>query len=328
MEIELVQRAGVSLKTIPAAGLHGVGVRELPGNTMQLVRGYIESRRIMADFQPDVLFFTGGYIAVPMALAGRRCASLLYVPDIEPGMALKTIARYAHEIAITTEESRAYYPNQTNTLVTGYPTRPGLKDWELEDARLSLGLTADLPALLVFGGSKGARSINRALLPCLADLLDEMQVIHITGRLDWDEVALTSDQMKPEHKARYRAFPYLHERMGAALRAADLVLSRAGASTLGEFPCFGLPAILVPYPHAWRYQQVNARYLADRGAAIIIEDQTLPEQLLPQVRTLIRDHKRREDMSRAMSSLDTPHAAGRIADLLLELAAGTHEKRI
>ncbi|MEA3439369.1 MAG: UDP-N-acetylglucosamine--N-acetylmuramyl-(pentapeptide) pyrophosphoryl-undecaprenol N-acetylglucosamine transferase, partial [Chloroflexota bacterium] len=214
METELVQHAGVSLKTIPAAGLHGVGARELPGNTMQLVRGYLESRRIMADFQPDVLFFTGGYIAVPMALAGRRCSSLLFVPDIEPGMALKTIARYAHEIAITTEESRVYYPNRTNTVVTGYPTRPELKDWELEEARRSLGLTADLPALLVFGGSKGARSINRALLPCLADLLNEMQVIHITGQLDWDEVVLTSDQLDPEHRTRYHAFPYLHERMG------------------------------------------------------------------------------------------------------------------
>ena len=94
MEADLIARTGLSFKAIPAAGIHGVGLRSLPGNLYQLARGYTAARKILRDFNPDVLFFTGGYVAVPMALAAREYSSVLYVPDIEPGLALKTLARY------------------------------------------------------------------------------------------------------------------------------------------------------------------------------------------------------------------------------------------
>ena len=110
--------------------------------------------------------------------------------------------------------------------------------------------------------------------------------------------------------------------MGAALAAADLVLSRAGASTLGEFPQAGLPAVLVPYPHAWRYQKVNADYLAKRGAAVVVADQDLPQRLAPVVRELIQNSARREQMRRAMCELRRPDAARSIAGLLQSFATG------
>ena len=175
-------------------------------------------------------------------------------------------------------------------------TRRGLDlKWSLEDARQALGLAADLPVLLVFGGSQGSRSINRALLGALPDLLSEMQVIHISGWLDWAEVEFARSALAARSAQdaalldRYRAFPYLHDEMGAAFTVADLALSRAGASTLGEFPLCGLPAILVPYPHAWRYQRVDADYLAENGAALVIEDVELPERILPVVRGPMRE---------------------------------------
>ncbi len=132
-------------------------------------------------------------------------------------------------------------------------------------------MSDQLPILLVFGGSTGARSINRALLAVLPELLKEMQIIHVSGKLDWAEVEAARGQLsglsgeQADLAQRYRAYPYLHAEMGAALAAADLALSRAGASSLGEFPQAGLPAILVPYPYAWRYQKVNASYLAAAG---------------------------------------------------------------
>jgi UDP-N-acetylglucosamine--N-acetylmuramyl-(pentapeptide) pyrophosphoryl-undecaprenol N-acetylglucosamine transferase len=125
---------------------------------------------------------------------------------------------------------------------------------------------------------------------------------------------------------RYHAFPYLHEEMGAALTAADLALSRAGASVLGEFPAFGLPAVLVPYPHAWRYQRVNADYLAQHGAALVIEDAQLGEQILFEVRNLLRDVARRQEMQSAMRSLARPLAAQSIAQLLYGLATARGPK--
>jgi UDP-N-acetylglucosamine--N-acetylmuramyl-(pentapeptide) pyrophosphoryl-undecaprenol N-acetylglucosamine transferase len=191
---------------------------------------------------------------------------------------------------------------------------------------MALGLAAGLPVLLAFGGSKGARSINRALLACLPELLVEMQVVHITGELDWPEVEAARSAMSHSSTStvslidRYHAFPYLYNEMGAALTVADLVLSRAGASTLGEFPLFGLPAILVPYPHAWRYQQVNAQYLERHGAAQIVQDADLSEQLLPVIRDLISSPAKREKMSQAMTSLARQDAAHTISKLLYSLA--------
>jgi UDP-N-acetylglucosamine--N-acetylmuramyl-(pentapeptide) pyrophosphoryl-undecaprenol N-acetylglucosamine transferase len=332
MEADLVRRSGTPFEAIPAAGVHGVGLRALPGNLAQLARGYRQAKRVLKQYRPNVLLFTGGYVAVPMALAGRKIPTLLYVPDIEPGLALKTLARFADCIALTTEASRTYFPRHENVTVTGYPVRPDMKSWRLEEARQALGLTPHLPTLLVFGGSQGARSINRAVLEVLLDLLAEMQVVHISGRLDWSEVeakrAEIAETPGPQSVLveRYRAFPYLHEEMGAALTAADLVLSRAGASVLGEFPAFGLPAVLVPYPHAWRYQRVNADYLAQHGAAQVIKDENLGEHILPVIQGLMRDATRRQQMQTAMRSLSRPLAAQSIAQLLYGLATAQAPK--
>ncbi len=108
MEAELVTRRNLPYRAIPAAGLHGVGLRSLPGNISRLAKGTRASSRILAEFQPDVLFFTGGYVAAPMAYAGRRFPITLYVPDIEPGLALKFLARFADSIALTAAESETY----------------------------------------------------------------------------------------------------------------------------------------------------------------------------------------------------------------------------
>jgi undecaprenyldiphospho-muramoylpentapeptide beta-N-acetylglucosaminyltransferase len=323
MEADLVERAGVDYRGIPAAGVHGVGARALPGNVWQIGRGLQAARRILQDFRPDVILFTGGYVAIPVALASRlpgigiRPPSiLLYVPDIEPGLALKTLARFADRIAVTVEASRAHFQGYRNIAVTGYPVRQALTTWDKRSARRALHLSLDLPVLLVVGGSKGARNINRALFASLPDLLAEMQIVHITGRLDWAETQSIRDSLTLEQLSRYHAYPYLHAEMGAALASADLALSRAGASTLGEYPLFGLPAILVPYPYAWRYQRVNAQYLADQGAAIVVNDENLSGDLKSVVQELISNHARLESMGAAMSRLARPDAAKQIGGLL------------
>ena len=228
MEAELVKRAGVLFEAIPAAGVHGVGLRALPGNLWKLFQGFLQARRLMQRFQPEVMLFTGGFVAVPVALAGRlgagrvsRPGSLLFVPDIEPGLALKTLARFSSRIAVTVAESREYFRRHQDVVVTGYPTRPELQRMERSQARQSFGLAADMPTLLVLGGSKGARSINRAVLAALPALLDGMQVLHVSGQLDWSEVqaarAKLMESTSSELMSRYQVFPYLHEEMGAAV---------------------------------------------------------------------------------------------------------------
>jgi undecaprenyldiphospho-muramoylpentapeptide beta-N-acetylglucosaminyltransferase len=331
MEADLVKREGIRFEAIPAAGLHGVGVRALPGNLWQLSRGFFASRRILRKFRPEILFFTGGFVAVPMALAARlsrRAKSLLYVPDIEPGMALNTIARFSDCITLTVEESETFFPKHPSKVVTGYPVRPGLDQWTVDQARSFFALEEQLPVLLVFGGSKGARSINKALAGALPELLQEMQVIHITGKLDWPMMEQAREGLSSEKLNRYRPYPFLYDEIGAAMRVSNLALTRAGAATLGELPLFGLPAILVPYPYAWRYQRINASYLVKRGAAEVIEDSQLVEKIIPVVRGLMTDQAKREQMSAAMRSIARPEASLRIASLLTELAKAAYQNGI
>jgi UDP-N-acetylglucosamine--N-acetylmuramyl-(pentapeptide) pyrophosphoryl-undecaprenol N-acetylglucosamine transferase len=323
MEAGLVSQAGMEFETIPAAGVHGVGLITLPGNLFKLLSGFFAARRIIRRFQPDMMFFTGGYVAVPMALAGLSIPTALFVPDIEPGLALKTLTRFANRIAVSTQDSLAYFKGNLGVRVMGYPVREDLLNWDREAAYKALQLQADLPTLLVFGGSKGARSINRALFRALPNLLPDMQIIHISGTLNWSEVEnaeQTLSELDPHLAERYHPHPYLHAEMGAAFRAADLVLSRAGASCLGEFPIFGLPAILVPYPHAWRYQKGNAEFMVRNKAAILMNDADLEEMITPIVSDLINDEHRRGEMSAAMKSLAQPGAASSIAKMLHELA--------
>jgi UDP-N-acetylglucosamine--N-acetylmuramyl-(pentapeptide) pyrophosphoryl-undecaprenol N-acetylglucosamine transferase len=322
MEAELVKRAGLPFEAIPAAGVHGVGLRALPGNLLQLARGYFSSLAIMRRLKPDAYFFTGGYVAVPMALASLRRPQLAFVPDIQPGLALRAIGRLSDVVAVTAQESVRRYPARKRVVVTGYPVRRELVPQEKPPARRALGLDEAAPTALVFGGSLGARSINQALWACLDELLETAQVIHLTGSLDWPRVAALRQTLPEALRGRYLAHEYLHEQMALALSAADLVVSRAGASALGEYPRFGLPAVLVPYPHAWRYQLVNAKYLAGRGAALVLADERLKHDLLSTVVDLLADPRRLSAMSAAMKALDRPGAAEALADEIVRLAEG------
>jgi UDP-N-acetylglucosamine--N-acetylmuramyl-(pentapeptide) pyrophosphoryl-undecaprenol N-acetylglucosamine transferase len=325
MEAELVNRAGIPFRTIPAAGLHGVGLRHLPRNLVQLTRGAFAAGRILRDFRPDAILFTGGFVAGPLAFAARastaftahRLPILLYVPDIEPGLALQWLARFADRIAVSADDSQKYFKRKVT--VTGYPLRADLKEWTRQSGRSRLKLDEKQPVLLVFGGSKGARSINQAVTAHLPTLLEMAQVVHITGELDWETVQAANGRLSGSQISRYHVFPYLHDEMGAALAAADLAVSRAGASCLGELPLHGLPAVLVPYPYAWRYQKVNADYLAQRGAAVILADELLQEQLIRLVTDLLQNPSKRRAMQTAMSSLSRPAAADAIADQLMAL---------
>jgi len=330
LEADLVKRAGIPYTAIPAGQVAGMGLRTIP-NLVRAIRGTLASRRILKAFKPDVLLFTGGFVAVPMALAGRRIPSLVYVPDIEPGLALKLLARFATTLALTAEDSRRYFPAKKHMVVTGYPTRPELSEWTRARAIKHLSLQPGLFTLLVSGGSKGSRTINLPVFDHLVHLLAEMQIIHITGQLDWAVAEATRAQLAEnlpgELVQRYHPMPYLHE-MGAALAAADLALSRSGASTLGEYPQFGLPAILVPYQYAWRYQKVNANYLVRHGAAVILEHDQLADQLLTTIQALTRDPERLQRMRASMQALSQPQAAQNLANLIKNLAAPPRRREI
>jgi UDP-N-acetylglucosamine--N-acetylmuramyl-(pentapeptide) pyrophosphoryl-undecaprenol N-acetylglucosamine transferase len=288
---------------------------------MKLLKGFAASRKIIKYFKPDVIFFTGGYVAVPMSLAGFRIPQIVFVPDIEPGLALQQITRTASKIALSVPASEEYFTNKTKLTVTGYPTRKHFSDISLKAAKRAFAVSDSLPTVLVFGGSRGARSINHALLSILPDLIDSAQVIHVTGELDWEMVSAYYEGMSQTARQRYFPYPYLHKNMPHAMQLADLVVSRAGASVIGEYPMMGLPAILVPYPYAWKYQKQNADYLVSEGAAIMLPDEDLSQKLLSTILDFINNSEKMEAMRENMKKLAIPHAASEIAQLIINVTS-------
>ncbi len=324
IEEKLVPLAGLQLETIRGGAIVGVSWRTRLINAAKLTASLRGVFGILDRFQPNVLFMTGGYVNGPVALAARlrRLPAAIFLPDIEPGLAIKRLSQFVERVACTAEASLGYFP-EGKGIVTGYPIRQELRDatrLSRTEALVRFGLTDDWPTLFVFGGSRGARSINRALMRILPQLLTEIQIIHLSGNLDWPEVEANARALPSELAGNYRPYPYLHEEIGAAFRAANVVVARAGASMLGECPAFGLPSILIPYPYAWRYQKVNADYLVKNGAAIRLNDETLPAELLPAVMGLLNDEDRLFEMSANAKKLDKPHAEEKLANLLVSLA--------
>ncbi len=312
------------LDQVRSGPLHGVSLGKALISAVQLTLGTLQAILLVRRRKPSSLLLTGGWVGLPVALAGRvwGVPSLIYLPDIEPGLTIKVLKYIANRVAVTAQESQAYF-SQKQMIVTGYPLRraliharehsgreQGLAHFKLDSARKTL---------LVFGGSRGARSINTALLGILSDLLEHpVQVIHITGTLDWEQIAAQRETMtaaQPEKMAHYHAFPYLHDDMALALACADLVVSRSGASVLGEFPAFGLASILVPYPYAWRYQKVNADYLAERGAAVVLRDEAMSSELLPLIRQLLFDQPDKLRLMREKSAALVQSKTGDTASL-------------
>lgn len=324
VEERLTRREGIAFRAIAAGQIRGLAPWAVVRNLLRLSKGLAQARRVVAEFAPQVVLVTGGYVCVPVALAAwvRRIPVLIYLPDLEPGLAIRVLSGLASRVAVSFPEVTRYF-GAGKAVVTGYPVRAAFFTADKARARATFELTADVPVVTVFGGSRGARSINRALCAVLDELLECCQVIHLSGTLDADWVRERAESLSPAQRARYRHYAYLHEEMVDALAAADLVVARAGASTLGEFPALGLPSILVPYPYAGQHQEVNADYLVQRGAALKIADADLGTQLLPTIRSLLADQERLAEMGRRARTLARPQAAQHIAQLMMELADGS-----
>ncbi len=325
LERDLVKESGVAFDSyidVRGGPIAGVSLIRKFISTANLMLGTGQALLLMAWQRPDSVLLTGGWSGLPVALAAWiwRVPILIFLPDIEPGSTIRLFQRLARRVALTLPESSAYFP-PGKTIVTGYPLRQEVVAATRAEAISHFKLDANCKTLLVFGGSRGARSINRAIIDILPDLLAEgLQIIHISGTLDWPEVE--AQRAKLADNRHYHAYPYLHHDMGLALAAADLVISRAGASTLAEFPLFGLPSILVPYPHAWRYQKVNADYLTERGAAITMQDEHMKTDLLTTIQALLADSGRLSHMKKQAAALARPDGAKNVAQELVRLAGG------
>jgi UDP-N-acetylglucosamine--N-acetylmuramyl-(pentapeptide) pyrophosphoryl-undecaprenol N-acetylglucosamine transferase len=321
IEKELVARAGLPFRAVAAGAIRGRSPWGLAASLVKLTRGVAQARRAIAQFQPNAILTTGGYASVPTALAARtslRPPLVVYLPDVRPGWALRLMARLSRRVAVTTDRSLPYLPT-AKTLVTGYPVRSIFWHVAKTEARRRLAIDPQERLLLITGATHGARSLNRMIADHLPQLLELCHVIHLSGHRDEPRLDRRRRDLPDRLRPRYHLYGYMHEDLPWAMAAADLALMRAGASVMGELPAVGLPAILVPYPYAGGHQVFNAHFLADAGAAIVVEDNKL-NGLLPLMGELLADEARRTAMSEAARRLARPDAATNIARLLLEVA--------
>lgn len=330
LEASIVPRAGIALRTVQAAAMRGLSPLRMLVNGVASLKGVAQAWRILRDFRPDVVLATGGYASVPVAVAAwlRRCPVLVYLPDAQPGLAVRFLSRLAARVAVSFDAAQAYF-DPGKTVVTGYPVRPALFS-EMESrpaARERLGLASGVKTLLILGGSRGAHSINVAINEGLEKLLGLAQIIHVAGEGDSTWLQERRDKLPVELRQRYHLYTYLHEEMVPALLAADLAVARAGAATMGEFAAVGLPSILVPYPYSGRHQEANADFLASHGAARKVLDGSLAGDLLQAVETLLCDEGALRSMAGNARKLARPDAAQAIARQLVSLAAGVSSRR-
>jgi UDP-N-acetylglucosamine--N-acetylmuramyl-(pentapeptide) pyrophosphoryl-undecaprenol N-acetylglucosamine transferase len=294
-----------------------------------LWRGYRQSLRLLAEWPADVVLVSGAYVCVPVSLAAWRIKIpvLIYLPDREPGLAIRLLSWLVDRIAVSFDQVIEAFPtaNRDKVWVSGYPVRADLiaaRDMDRAAACVALGLDPDLQTLLVLGGSRGARAINQALIAALPELLEQCQVVHLSGQLDWSWVEQESAKLPARLRARHHPCAYMHEELAEAMAAADLVVARAGAATLAEFPAVGLPSILVPYPYSGQHQAANADFMQAHGAGVRLDNDDLEAQLKSTVLGLLNDRQALDRMAACARALARPEAASRLAYELRRLALG------
>lgn len=316
----LVPREGIAFEAVDAGQLRVASPVTFGRNALRLARGVGQSVRILRRSRPDVVFATGGYASVPVGVAARllRRPLVVYLPDVTPGWAVRLLSRLATRMATTSERALDALPREKTTVV-GYPVRDEFWTTERGAARAALRLPLDAKVLLVTAGSLGARRINDAAFAALPELLERCVVLHVTGAADETAANERRARLRAEQQARYVVRGYVAE-MPAAMVAADLVVSRAGASTLGELPAAGAPAVLVPGEYEGWSQAPNAEYLQSQGAAVMLRNSEL-DRLAGTVLELLGDDARLEDMRAAMRRLARPDAARELARILEEAAA-------
>jgi len=318
----LLEDQGLAHELIAARPFpYGVSLKSLSA-LVALGRAMAAVRRLLRRFQPDVVVAAGGFVSaavIPVA-HWRRIPVLIHVSDALPDRANRLLRRFASAVTLAYAEAERYFPGRRCEVV-GQPVRREILEAQREEGYEHFGLSPELRTLLITGGSQGARRLNRAVQAALQELLqlEGWQILHVAGSLDCPDLEQWAARQDFLPSPRYVLRSWAP--MAPALAVADLVLSRAGSSSLAEICARGVPSIIVPYPHAARHQEANAAPLAKAGAAQVVADDELDgTRLLHVVKELVADARNLHSMSEAAARLATPGAAARVAELALELA--------
>jgi len=276
---------------------------------LKFIKGTLESMYILLEFKPDIVIGFGSIDSVPMLLLAwlARIKTLIHEQNVVPGRANRLLARFSDRIAISFAETKNYLSiSQDRIVVTGNPIRKQLENADRLKAINFFGFDEDRITILVMGGSLGSHRINMCFLQAVSKIIDtsSFQVIHITGAEDYDSLNNSYKYLN----LKVKIFSFLKD-MQYAYSISDFAVSRAGATTIAELSFFKLPAIIIPYPFAYKHQLGNARVLGNNGCAILIDDNELNPDLLKQaLEQLLNDSGKLKNMRLSYNNFSGVHA--------------------
>lgn len=328
MERTLVPHEGYELRTVHVNTIHRAWKwKDIKHNVMTVVtlpQARRQARAILDDFQPDLVVGTGGYASYPVVkeAARRGIPTAVHESNAVPGLTTKLLSKVVDRVMVGFEDSRKHYPHPERVVVTGTPVRRDFFDHTRKEARQALGLTDDRPLVLSYWGSLGADVMNRYM----ADFLQEEAAegfpfhhIHGAGR-NYKSLTAALEQRGVELTGGAEVREYIYD-MPLVMAAADLVVCRAGASTISELTAIAKPCVLVPSPNVTNnHQEKNARVLEHHGAAVVLLEPDIDgAALYREVKDLLADPEKRAAMSRALSELSVTDAAEEIYQTLMSL---------
>lgn len=319
LERDIIEPKGIRFIGIPSGKLRRYFSFSNVIDIFRVVAGIAAAYLILRRHRPGVLFSKGGYVSVPPVIAARIAGVpvVTHESDFDPGLATRINSRFARKIIVSFAETCEFFPDslKSRLVVAGNPVRREVLAGSAERGLRHLSSDGGRPVLLVLGGSQGSREINELLWRVLPALLEDWEVVHQTG----------SDESGPPGGGGYRRYSYIGKEYGDVLAAADLVLCRAGATTLWELAAAGKPSILVPLgTQSSRGDQIrNAGLFESLGASYILQAGNGGEEALTTyVRRVLSEPETLIAMGKRAASVFRPDAAGKIAELLLEIANG------
>ena len=322
LETQLVPPAGFRLRLLPLRSLRSVEANvHLVLDPIRLAVSVPRALWWLLRRRPAAVFTTGGYVAIPVLIAARLLGipALLWEGNVIPGRSVRATAPLASAIAVSFGATCAALTPKRQCFATGTPIRDVTAIDRLA-ARDRLGLPSYARVIVVFGGSQAARRLNGAVTGALPHLVEKLHVIHLTGPDGLAAAEAARRELPDPLRTRYRPAAFLGEGLLDALAAADLVVGRAGSSTLAECAAFGLPIVVVPYPYAGAHQKANAAELVDGGAALYVEDDAFDSAALIDAVAILDDPERHATMAAAARRLAKPYAADAVAELTMALA--------
>ena len=325
LESRIVPKEGIPFTTLPVQGLQRTLSLDTLVTAGKTISSLWKANRLISKFQPDIVIGTGGYVCGPLLLAAalRGIPTLIQEQNVVPGITNKILSRFVDMVAVGYEEAIPHFPSAKKVIYTGNPVRPSVVTANREEARAYFGLQDDQTAILVAGGSRGARSINTAMQAVHEHYKgrEDIKIIHATGTDEYSRVCESLGIQEGDvYSSTSHIVPYL-DNMDMAMAASDMAIFRSGAIGLAELAVRGIPSILIPYPYAAAdHQTFNAKAFVDAGASTMIVDKELNgTRLLQAVDAMLADQRCRKRMAEATLQLGKPEAAIEIAKLALSI---------